>query len=140
MNRPPLPTNPLTVLQRHLLPCPKRLHTNICIILFLSLPGPCLRVGARNLPDSRSCLQIGWLHCLLLHSARRHAPHILPHRPFAGPTTAEPGDDRKRRLGQWLARASAHSTYVLIYFARTVHYALCAPSFLCPRFLYSFSV
>lgn len=29
MKRPPLPTNPLTVLQRHLLPCPKRLHTNI---------------------------------------------------------------------------------------------------------------
>lgn len=74
--------------------------------------GPCLGFSTRNLPDSRSCLQIGRLHCLLLHSALRHATHILPHRPFAGPAAQEPGNDRKCRLGQRLVRPGAHPTYV----------------------------
>lgn len=124
MKRQPIlpPTILLSALQCHY-------HcTDLSRKYFLIIPGPCLRIGGRNMPDSRSCLQIGRLYCLLLHSARRHAPHILPHRSAAGPTTAEPGNDRKRRLGQWLAGASANSTYVLIYFVQFITHFTLLPS------------
>lgn len=73
--------------------------------LFL-ISGPLVSIGGRDLSDPRSCLQIGRIYCLLLHSAWGYAAHILPHCPFVGSATTEFGRIRHgnaRKLGQWLA-------------------------------------
>lgn len=65
------------------------LNQYILYILHHSNVGSCIGVSGRNVPNTRSRLQISWIDCLLLHPARCYVNNILVNGSIVSASTAK---------------------------------------------------